>query len=176
MRNIVCTLVILMLTSQAQADWSGFAHVTPSSEAELKLKVSMTPVENQPGKYSVKLEAVGYNHKLAWLIIAKNALSPDGQQLRDYIWSGAKTEQDILVKVKLMPTGIGGFAQKEETEKFYVIELSSNLIERSYIYIDFPSPVFDGGYYYSIDIGAYYRKMASSANKPLKATPKSGAP
>ena len=30
------------------------------------------------------------------------------------------------------------------------------MIKRSYIYIDFPGVVFDGGYYYSVDLGKYF--------------------
>lgn len=165
MRNTLLALMILLLTSQAQADWSSFVYVTPNTEAEVELKVSMNPIKNKPGKYSIKLKAIGYNHKYAWLIITKNPLSYDEQQLREYIWSGTKSEQDILVKAKLMPTCIGGLTKKVEVEKFYVIELDSDLIKRSYIYIDFPSRVLDGGYYYSIDLGKYYRKLIGESEK-----------
>ncbi|PCK04827.1 MAG: hypothetical protein COA42_18785 [Alteromonadaceae bacterium] len=176
MKVVIYSFFILLCSNYAQASWSKFALVTPESETVFGLKVLMSPIENKPGTYTIKLKAVGYNHKHAWLIISQKKLSPSEQQLREYIWQGSKTKQDILVKAKLMPTGIGGLAEKEEVEKFYVVELDSKLIERSYIYIDFPSLVFDGGYYYSIALGAYYKNLASGANKPLKAMPKDGAP
>ena len=97
-----------MLTSQLNADWSSFAHITPDTEADFKLKISLSPVKNHVGKYSIKLKAVEYNSKLAWLVITKKPLSLSGQKLREHIWSNTKPEQKIVAKAQLLPTGIKG--------------------------------------------------------------------
>lgn len=150
------TLVFLFLTLQAQAVWSEFAHVTPDTQEKYKLDVSITPIVGSENRFLIRLEAVGYDHKLAWLIVSSETLSVKDQELRDYIWSAAKPEKEILIKTKLMPTGVGGFPSSDQGEKrFYEVELDSQFISRAYIYIDFPSQVFDGGYYYSVDLGSF---------------------
>ena len=160
MRNIFWTLILILLTSQLQADWSGFAHITPRTEAKAGINVLINPIKNKLNKYSIKVNTIGYNQQYAWLIITKNKLTADKQQLREYIWNGAtESEQNIILKTRLFPVGIAGFREKIEVEKFYLIELDSDLIKRSYIYIDYPSMILDGGYYYSIDLAKYYDKL-----------------
>jgi len=152
----VLGLFILFFTAQAHASWSAFAYITPETQEKYKLEVSISPIDGVRKKFLIRFNAVGYDSKLAWLIVTEEPLSEKGQELRDYIWSGVKTESEILIKSKMMPTGIGGFSSKDKKkERFYEIELDSELIKRAYIYIDFPSMVFDGGYYYSVDLGAF---------------------
>jgi hypothetical protein len=155
------------MANQTHAGWSAFAHVTPDSEKKFNIEVSLIPMGGQKDNFLVRVKAVGYDHKLAWLIITSDKLSEKGQQLRSYIWESAKPEKDIILKKKLMPTGVGGFRTNSNDPKYYEVELDSDLIKHSYIYIDFPSMVFDGGYYYSIDLGEYLKHNQTSANKTL---------
>lgn len=164
-------IVLLLISSQSQARWSRFAHVTPENESKYGLEVKLTPVDGQKSKFSIKVKAVADDAKNAWLIVASEALSKEGQELRYYIWQSKKTEKDILVKAMLMPTKGAGESSARRRPKYYEVELDSKLMGRSYIYIDFPSPVTDGGYYCSIDLGSYLKKMTKgSANKELTET------
>ena len=163
-------IVLLLISSQSQARWSRFAHVTPENESKYGLEVKLTPVDGQKSKFSIKVKAVADDAKNAWLIVASEALSKEGQELRYYIWQSKKTEKDILVKAMLMPTKGAGESSARRRPKYYEVELDSKLMGRSYIYIDFPSPVTDGGYYCSIDLGSYLKKMTKgSANKEPQA-------
>ncbi len=160
-------VAILFFATQAEASWSAFAHVTPYTQEKYKLDVSITPVEDVENKFLIRFKAVEYDFKLAWLIVSADALSEKGQVLRDYIWSASKTEKEILIKSKLMPTGIGGFIpQNMKNKHFYEVELDAEIIKRAYIYIDFPSVVMDGGLYYSVDLGSYLTKF-QKINKSL---------
>ena len=70
------------------------------------------------------------------------------QDFRNYIWSKIPNRDDILVKAALLPT--------EEMKIQFVLD--KDLAMKSYVYIDFPKPVLDGGYYYSIDLKTYIQK------------------
>ena len=165
---IIPFILFLSLTNRSYSSWSDFAHVTPATEKEYNLHVQLVPLDTRESKFKVKFKAVGYDEKLAWLIITTDALSVKGQQLRYHFWGSAKPEKAIRLKTLIMPVGVGGLSVENDDPAFYEIELEASLMENAYIYIDFPLPVKDGGYFYSIDLGAYLKHYRSKANDSLK--------
>lgn len=138
-----------MMCTQAEAVWSAFAHVTPDAEAQYGIDVLVQPAGAQEEMFRVRVDAIEYEHKHAWLVVAGERLSSSGQELRNEIWGlTPSVDKVVLVKAELQPFGEAG-------ELYYEIELSADIIQRAYIYIDFPSLTADGGYYYSIDLPAY---------------------
>lgn len=164
-------LILVLVAVQAHAAWSAFAHVTPETEKQYELVVDMTPIQNEKGSFRIKFSAVGYDHKQAWLIIASDKLTEKEQELRGYIWESIKPPKQILVKAKLSPHGIGALSSKRDKPIYYEVELSSEMIERAYIYIDFPSMVLDGGYYYSIDLPTYLARYKEVLTNSSRRTP-----
>lgn len=161
------TLTLMALVVQAHAAWSAFAHVTPETEKKYELAVYLTPIQSEKDSFRIKVTAVGYDHKQAWLIIASEKLTGEEQELRAYIWESIRPQKRILVKAKLSPRGTSESSSRRDESRYYEVELSSEMLERAYIYIDFPSMVLDGGYYYSIDLPTYLAryKVQRSANK-----------
>lgn len=168
MKHLI-TLIAILAAVQARAAWSAFAHVTPETEERYGLVVYVTQIEKD--SFRIRLPAVGYDHKRAWLIIASDRLTEREQALRSYIWQSTKPPRPILVKAKLSPRQSSASSPKQGEPRYYEVELSSEMIKRAYIYIDFPSVVLDGGYFYSIDLPAYLARhkegqMNSSRRAP----------
>ncbi len=151
------TLLLLLINSITYAVWSSFAHVTPDTEKEYELSIAFTSVKNKKNTYCVKLNAIDYDQKHAWLITATKELSPKEQNFRNFIWNTATNRKEKLTKNELYPKG-------KKDNLYYEIEISSNKICSSFIYIDFPSITFDGGYYYSIDLKSYLLKFEENNN------------
>ena len=95
--------------------------------------------------------------KQAWLIVSKEPLSKKEQDQRELVWSERFDSKGLEFVVPLRPTGIKMFprANNPKTKQYYEAVIPERFVSRSYIYIDFPSLVMDGGYYYSIDLGTY---------------------
>lgn len=156
--NKLITLILLLLTNQGYASWSSFAHVTPATEEKYGLTITLTPVTGVKNTFNVKLNAVDSDHKHAWLIITAKNLSVEEQEFRGNIWQGTPLAKQVLVKTELRAKGKGA-------ESYYEAELSLDNLRTGYIYIDFPSMVLDGGYYYSIDLSTYIPRLN---NRPSK--------
>jgi hypothetical protein len=148
---------LLEITGFCYADWSAFAHVTPETEKEYEVSVKLTSVKNKKNTYHVKVNAIGYDEKHAWLITAPKDVKPEEQDFRNFIWYPKSVKKEKLKKTELHPKG-------KKNNLYYEIEISSNKIYSSYIYIDFPSPIEDGGYYYSIDLKSYLLKFKNNNN------------
>ena len=96
------------------------------------------------GVCTIKFDAIEYPDKHAWLILSSRKLSKNEQNLRYYIWEGTGAPANMVLKSKINPA-----------TNDYEVKLTNQIIHSAYIYIDFPRPVNDGGYYYSIDLWRY---------------------
>jgi hypothetical protein len=97
--------------------------------------------------------------KKYWLIVSDKPLRNGEQEFRDFIWNGASTRTDIALLVSLGPSvqrKQGGDIGDEKSEIQLV--LPYQLAQRAYIYYDFPTLVFDGGFCYTIDIPSYVKQ------------------
>jgi len=167
MKKIIMAVCLFLFIEQADARFSRFVSVTPESEHQFDIKVLMEPVHNNPNKISIKFNGVKSGSKVVWLIVASSQISMEEQNFRTFIWSKPKSNRDILIKAQLSPSSKMGSRQKNITEKYYELEIDSKLINQSYVYIDFPTAVRDGGYYYTIDLAAYFKKVNNTANKQI---------
>lgn len=157
MKTLIVIAFSLFLANNSFASWSRYAHVTPETETKFELNVQVEPVNNKKTAYLVRLEAVAFPSKQAWVIVTPKPLSPSAQNQRSRFWGDKLNTENVESIVPLRPTGIPIFPQSNETksEKFYEVVIPAGQMDRTYIYIDFPTRVADGGYYYSIDLGAY---------------------
>ena len=155
MKNII-TFILIIAASQTQASWSGFAHVTPENQKKYGVNVKITTVKNKKS-YRVEFNIRGSGHKHAWLVIASSPLTEKEQKLRSSIWFKKPINNKIISITKLKPS----------VKNRYKEILNTSQIENGYIYIDFPDIVKDGGYYYSIDLKAYYLHHNKVVNKEI---------
>lgn len=157
MKIILLILVSLTLSAHTFASWSRFAYVTPKTEKDYELSVYITPTNQFKTTYLIRLPAVSYPSKQAWLIVTPTSISPTEQNQRERFWSKELNTENVEAIIPLRPKGIPIFQKTDNSnkEKFYEVVIPADQIDRTYIYIDFPTPVYDGGYYYSIDIGTY---------------------
>lgn len=138
-----------------QAAFSEFVSITPKNEEEHNIHVTVISLDNKKDQYAVKIPLM-ITDKHTWLIICKNPLSPKKQNFREYIWSSGKEgDKGILVITKLHLDKDGSELKDKNMEKYSEIMIHKDLIKRAYIYIDYSSPIFDGGFYYSIDLQSY---------------------
>ncbi len=159
-RRTTAMMAIVLLAAvsggQTQGAFSAFARITPDTEERYDVYVQILPVEGQDGKYKV-LPPQGPEYKNNYLIICKEQVHPEKQNFRPYLWSRVQERTDILSLVPLLPPGQhypGNMPYVVAPKPAHVI-LDKGVLRRSYIYIDHPTPVVDGGYYYCIDLAAY---------------------
>jgi len=166
-RQLIAAVAMLpfLITSQATATMSDFINISKINEAEFGIKVKPIALKNQQYVFQIETPEVD-ELKHAWLIVCKSPLKPEQRQFRAYVWSypyydspeqqeipdwtwkDARRRLDILIKAPIVPSKKG----------IIQFTLHIDLIPQSYIYIDFPFSVADGGNYYSIDLASYVKE------------------
>ena len=150
-------IIMLLATNIAIAAFSSFVVITPENEAKYPFLIQPQPVENQADLIRIRVIWPVDGHKKVWLIMCKQSLRPANQNFRSTIWEDKENSKEIVSLSQLKPGLI--ILPESGNQQFAYVEvvLSSDEMRRSYLYIDHPSEVHDGGYYYSIDL-AYYLK------------------
>ena len=161
MKNFLLLFISLTLSAHTLANWSRYAHVTPKSENAYDLNVYVSPTNEENTTYLIRLPAISFPSKQAWLIVTPKPISPKEQNQRTRFWGDDLNTKNIESIIPLRPNGIPIFSQADEPdiEKYYEVIIPAHEADRAYIYIDFPTPVSDGGYFYSIDIGSYVKEI-----------------
>ena len=144
---ILASLTTLITVYHAYGVFSQFVHIANGTEEKYNIYVHVTPQEYQKYTYRIKLPMLS-EHMHCWLIICKDKIPPAKQNFRNYIWSETPDRSDIFVKAPISPT--------EDKEIQFV--LNKDLVQKSYIYIDFSQPTLDGGFYYSIDLQTFLKE------------------
>lgn len=143
------TLTILGLLSFASplfAVSSAFERVTPSSE-ERDYHPKVTLEVTEENKYLLGISNIG---KEAWLVVCFEARKENEREFRKLIWKMPGARSDDIMLIVPLKINEDGTAQ---------IHLSEELVSRSYVAIDFPNPVFDGDFYYTIDIPQFHKHL-----------------
>ena len=148
-------ILFFSYNSIAFAAFSAFVVITPDNEAEYPFLIQAQPLENQPGYTRVKVIGPVDGSQKAWLIECKQSLLSESQNFRMTIWGYTQFNDDIIKITPLTP-GKTTLPEKGDQQYSYVeVVLPNKVMQRSYLYIDFPREVRDGGYYYSIDLPYY---------------------
>jgi hypothetical protein len=173
--TLIAPILLLVFANQALARWSSFVVVTPmsqSKEQEIVIPGKKSweqlhveaKVSHQGGMCTVKLRPVGYPSKQAWLVITSKQLSKKEQDLRSTIWGQSIQDPNIILKTKLSPYTVW-VVNDDFTDAYYELAISKTESQYAYIYIDFPVPVEDGGFYYSIDVGAFCARNSEGSTQ-----------
>ncbi|MHC4117725.1 MAG: hypothetical protein ACYSWO_09490 [Planctomycetota bacterium] len=166
----IAAVYLAIASSNAALAGSIFINVNSVNESKYGIKVQVAPRQNQQHLYQVKAPMVG-EHMHCWLIVSKKKLRPKQRCFRDYIWYGASERSDILLKARLVPTKEADLpptphkdlllpTRKREAGKEVYIQFTvhKDLVSQSYVYIDFPNFVLDGGGHYAIDLASYLNR------------------
>ena len=138
------------------AVFSKFARITPETQEKHHVYVQILPVQGEKGKCKIIPPKVhqGMN---TYLITCRERIPAKEQNFRGYIWRRDWDRPDILSVAPLLPYGMEKYSNPSHVVRpmpNHVI-LDRSLLKRSYIYIDYPTPVLDGGYFYCIDLSTY---------------------
>lgn len=89
--------------------------------------------------------------KQCWLIVFDDTEAlKENIDFRPVIWDREKN----------IPKGISQIIPLRENKNGnIVVKIKKKVMRRSYISIDYPSTVMDGGYYYTIDLPAYLKGL-----------------
>ena len=156
MGAIICGFALIFThTNIAFAYFSSFEVITPDNEAEHLFLIQSQPLVNQLGYTRVRVIGPIDDHRGVWLVECKKSLLPESQNFRMTIW-GYKQFNDDIIKITRLKPGQTTLPGRDSQLFAYVeVVLSNDKMQRSYLYIDFPREVRDGGYYYSIDLPYY---------------------
>jgi len=146
---------MLLHTNIALASFSAFVVITPANETRHPFLIQAQPVENQTNLTRIRVIGPVDGHKKVWLIVCKQTLLPSSQNFRSIIWDEREKNKGIVKISQLKPGQITLPETGDQQYAYVEVALSNDEMGRSYLYIDYPSEVYDGGYYYSIDL-AYY--------------------
>ncbi len=147
-------ILLLSFASAAFASFSALVVITPENEARHSFSVQVNGVAGLGERSRVRVIGDVGGGQRVWLIICKTPVDSSRQQFRDVLWSHAENH-DIERYIQLFPEQTTESESGERSNPYVEVELSNEQMRRAYIYIDYPRPVDDGGYYYSIDL-AYY--------------------
>ena len=168
-QKTVLTMVFLwagLLASQTHGQFSAFARITPETEKKHNIQVQILPVRGWESKCRIIPPKV-HQGMSTYLIVCRERVPPKEQNFRGYIWyrdrdwdryqGRYQDRTDILSVAPLLPYGLDQYPNPSYvvSPKPNHVVLDRSLLERSYIYIDYPTEMTDGGYYYCIDLSTY---------------------
>jgi hypothetical protein len=150
----IALLSFLFIALPAHSIFRGFVSISPATDSK---HLNFTPVITiQDSFIEVKLPYVNHGSKKYWLVIADRTLNSAEQDFKRIMQLNSRT--DIALLTQLSPASDD--ATKDQKQEIR-LRLSHELAQRAYIYFDFFNFVFDGGYYYTIDIPSYIKKNKS---------------
>lgn len=159
MRFIPTICCLLLISGDAIAAWAALANVTPETREEYGIEVCVSQSKVEPGTAVIRLpmpepskdEFEQIFGRATWLITTSKYVEPMDQGFRVYIWD------DVVPEERGLESPIQSIELLEWREDIegVEVEISKDLMERSYLYIDYQQMVIDGGYYYSIDLSTF---------------------
>lgn len=153
------SLVLLLVTFPTFASFSMFLSISPANENNNQ---DIRPtIKSKGDSVAVSIPYIEGERKY-WLIVSDKMLPTHKQNFRDVIWSGNIVHPGIILIAPL------GYPFQEHPDQLVSkdkpeiqIVLPRTLAMHSYIYYDYPKSIYDGGFYYTIDIPSYLQKHVS---------------
>ena len=164
--NELIAIVLLAFASAATAAFSRFAVITPANETEHPFVIQVEAVPGHEGRSRIRVIGDIGTSQRAWLVVCRTSVNPCGPYFRDMFWFGAEND-NVELWMQLFPEQSLVPGWRGHLYPYVELELPPEQMHRAYIYIDFPHPVDDGGYYYSIDL-AYYLEGAMGKKGDLR--------
>jgi len=149
--RLTVPLILLLVTFPAFGIFSEFVSISPANE---KSHQDMRPtIKSKDDAVAVSIPYIEGKQKY-WLIVSDKMLPTQKQNFREVIWSGNFVNSGIVLIAPL------GYHFQEKKPAIQIV-LPRALAMHSYIYYDYPKSIYDGGFYYTIDIPSYLQKHVS---------------
>jgi len=129
----------------AHATWSALAHVTPETQDKYNVRVCIADVPWNKPTVDVFVWFPTPRGS-GWIITTREYVQPNEQGFRRYIWNN-EIEESPIESISAI--------EYDEVKIPTRTQVTKGLLSRSYLYFDAPTPIFDGGYYFSIDLSTY---------------------
>jgi len=144
-------LILLIVSFPAFGIFSQFVSISPANE---KNHQDMRPtIKSKGDSVAITIPYIDGEQKY-WLIVSDKMLPTQKQNFREVIWSGNVVHSGIVLIAPL------GYHFQEQKPAIQIV-LPRALAMHSYIYYDYPKSIYDGGFYYTIDIPSYLQKQVS---------------
>lgn len=144
--------LLLCAAQGALAVFSEFVHITPETRDDYGLEVCVSSDAKDINGVLIRVRIPRDGHKVAWLITSTSHLDPEKQKFRNHIWKdpdgNSPSSDSPIVKISLL-------GHSDSDPENVHIEIPRSEMSNSYVYVDFPYAVFDGGYFYSVDLDAF---------------------
>ena len=145
MKRAVFLAAVVLFAIKANAAFSAFAHVTPETQEQYGFEVCVDrgALDTESVNVSVRAERP---LRGGWQITTFRYVEPEGQEFRRFIWDETAEDSPIESIAEL---------RYDDESGMPIVSVPRGAFMRSYLYFDFPEPVFDGGYYFSIDLSTF---------------------
>ena len=172
----------LIAAKAASAQWAGLLQITPGNSASSPIDVKYTISPNTKN-CNLTVDTTNTGGMYAWLVRADRSLSPREQELRNYLWeipmelvpaepkwveypaqAPIRSIIQQVPKSRYRKMADAATLEKEHSEPHeefhtvYGIVLPKIATMNAYLYIDHPSAILDGGWFYSVDLAAFCAK------------------
>ena len=153
-------LVLLISAPSLYAPFAAHQVIHPKNQKDLEFHIVMYSSEDSP---YVRID-VAFNQKSPHLVICKEprpSIPQDGfRKYLDYTFTPQNPSEAIEAITQLASSQKVLSVGTEKKESVTLI-LHKTVLERAYLCFDFPEPniVFDGGYYYTVDLPAYLKQL-----------------
>jgi hypothetical protein len=166
---VILRILVCPSIPHAHGCGSQFVRVTPETQDEYGLYVQILPVDGSSDKVQIVLPAV-YESMTAHLIVCRDRVPAVKQDFRFAVWSlnrpqsahlyGRPSDGERPEILSIAPLRLPIRPHKAVSNRVFgsrtaTVLLDRHLFDRSYIYIDYATPVADGGDYYCIDLSTY---------------------
>jgi hypothetical protein len=176
MKNIaLCALLMLLSTAlPAFARFSQFVCISPDTP-DPQSKIQPVITFTSPERVTIQVPLIEGTRQY-WLIVCKESLNAEEQNFRSIVQTlkgsarppQKKREDVVLIAPLTAARGETSEAAEKTNSTSVTIQMSLELAERSYIYVDYPHVVMDGGYFWSVDIPSFVKRSACSNKTKLE--------
>ncbi len=163
MKILVYILFLSVIGVPSFAVFSSFISVSPSNVEDKKFKINLSTNKEDKNFFDVKIDGITYRD--VWLITVDKELSEKEQnEFRNYIWNKEFKPAKILKLQKIYAN-----KSKRKLNPLPPFTIKNEYGSNSYIYMDHPTEVSDGGFYYSIDLPKFYENQIASKIRAAEA-------
>lgn len=159
MKKLV-TIILFLYVANSYCAFSAFEIITPKNEKKHDFSVTLREIsENNHSYYEVKISKSS-SYKTFWLIETRKKLSYGELIFREFIWDKKDPNKNIVSSKQLEILTAKNKNGTQEQGVYIKLKIPKEKIHRSYVYTDSSMPIFDGGYYYTIDLSSYLSEIS----------------
>lgn len=153
----------LLYTHQVWGIFSQHVRVTPENYGKHKLKVQFITENDESVRVTVEGKILaGLSN---FLITMPNRISEDRQNFRYLIW---KNGDENALQAQSIKTLKANPTQADAKVFSVVFHIKQEELNQAYLYLDYPTPILDGGFYYTVDLPLFATDVQVTGKKQDK--------